>query len=69
MPPPIFFAAPVGLRTTDPTSTSVLRLESSAFSISRCLLAAARSRSAAIWVSISMRRLNSCSVTRRSRCE
>ncbi|KAL2848688.1 hypothetical protein BJX68DRAFT_101838 [Aspergillus pseudodeflectus] len=70
--PPIFLAAAAGLRTTDdlpPTSTSFLRLEDSVFSFSRCFSAAARSRSAAIWDSISMRRLNSNSVTRRSRCE
>ncbi|KAL4911290.1 hypothetical protein BDW74DRAFT_7286 [Aspergillus multicolor] len=77
-PPPTFLPAPAGLRTADPnptpgllppTSTSFLRLEDSVFSCSRCFSAAARSRSAAICDSISMRRLNSCSVTRRSRCE
>ncbi|KAL4815176.1 hypothetical protein BDW67DRAFT_69391 [Aspergillus spinulosporus] len=72
--PSIFLPATAGLRTTDPnpdlpppTSTSFLRLDNSVFSFSRCFSAAARSRSAAICDSISMRRLNSCSVTRRSR--
>ncbi|KAB8232245.1 uncharacterized protein BDW43DRAFT_111233 [Aspergillus alliaceus] len=67
--PPTFLPVMAGRRTADPASTSCFRLDGSFRSISLCFSAAARSRSAAIWVSISMRRLNSSSVTRRSRWE
>lgn len=65
--PPTRRGPAAGRRTSEPTSTSLFRLAGWLRSASRCFSASARSRSAAIWDSISMRRLNSCSVTRRSR--
>ncbi|PYI00139.1 hypothetical protein BO71DRAFT_1523 [Aspergillus ellipticus CBS 707.79] len=67
--PPTRRAVAIGRRTTEPTSTSFRCREGSLRSSSRCFSVAARSRSAAIWVSISTRRLNSSSVMRRSRWE